>query len=324
MGSRLTGYVPRAAIGLILVVLAAEATAFADTLSEGVFHIEYAERDAAVARESLGILEETAAELDERLPLGEDPVRVVIAATSQEFRQYTVHFNDVRVSGVAESAHGLIVMKSPRLLPPDADYVGILRHEFIHILLHRNVAVDNMPRWLNEGTAMIVSKERRLTNSLHVARMYVQGRLLTYAQLNQAMSGSGRAGVLSDAYAQSLSMTRFLIERLGEDGFWDLLHALDTMTFREALETKASWTPQQFIEAWQRSLWAIALASALMSGFTLFQVMAILAVIGYLRKRRQARKLLRRWDDEERDFPRPHAWEDPDAAYVWEYDEDDA
>jgi len=102
-----------------------------------------------------------------------------------------------------------------------------------------------------------------------------------------------------DAYAQSLSMTRFLMKRLGEEDFWALVYALDTMTFGEALQRYAGLAPREFWEAWRRSLWRIALVSSIVSGLTLFQVMAILTVMAFFRKRRRGKRILREWEDED-------------------------
>ena len=295
---------------------------FAATLSDGPFHLEYDAQDADVAKHSIEILQTALRGFEARLTPGQEPIMVIIAATHQEFQEYTTQFGETRVTGLAYPEKGLIVIKPPRLLESDADFQGVLRHELVHVLLERNVDVSNMPRWLNEGIAMALSKERRWSSALHVGQMYAGGRLLTYPELTRVLSAGGREMEFGDAYAQSLSMTRFLTNALGKNGFWEFVYSLNRMPFSEALETQTSLTEDSLMGLWRKSLRKIAVSTTIASGMTVFQLMAVLCIVGYVRQRRRVRRILEQWALDESETAEDLGEEYSDAPYVWEYDDD--
>jgi hypothetical protein len=203
------------------------------------------------------------------------------------------------VAGVAQAEAGIIAVKSPRILPEGGDYIGTIRHELIHVLLARNVDPDNLPRWLNEGVTMTLSREYRWESRIQIAEMYLRGQIINYPDLDYALAAPGSEMQFGEAYAQSLSMTRFLMEQLGDDGFWSLLLSLRDQDFSHALKQYAGWSPRDFYFSWKKSLWKLALVSTVVSGLSLFQIMAVLVVVAYWRKRRHGQRIMKRWEQEE-------------------------
>src|SRR5690606_37333990 len=124
------------------------------------------------------------------------------------------------VGGMFIRDRDLIVLKAPRIQTAGADFAGILRHELIHLLVARNYNLANIPRWLNEGIAMLESDERRWDDHSVVAYTYLRGQLIPYDKLNLSVAAQGHEGDLGRAYAQSLSMTQYLMNRLGSERFW--------------------------------------------------------------------------------------------------------
>ncbi|MCL4217873.1 MAG: hypothetical protein KJ052_12820, partial [Candidatus Hydrogenedentes bacterium] len=143
------------------------------------------------------------------------------------------------------------------------------------------------------------AKEHRWSSSLRVGQLYMQGQILGYRDLRWAMESPRSEGQFSDAYAQSLAMTRYLMERMGDEAFWQMLHALDTQSFVDAMRTHAGITPAELSQEWQASLWKLALVFSLVSGFSIFQLMALLTIVAYIRKKRKARRVLRQWEAQE-------------------------
>ena len=318
------------AVVVSLLVWGASGAAFgADAtarMTAGVFEIEYAPADEPLARSSLETLEESLDQFSKRLPSGNSAIHVTICHTVADFTRLAGGYARAPVGGIAKSHMGVIVVKAPGLLPPGQDYRGMLRHELIHVLLARNTDAANVPRWFDEGLAMVVSKELRWESGMRIARMYAQGRLIPYWDLDMAFAPLGDEGKFDAAYAQALSMTRYLADQLGEDRFWELVHALRTTPFEDALATYAGLTPRGLYDAWARSLWKVALLVSIVSGFSAFQLMAILVVVAYLRKRRRGRQILRQWEEEDREPPLftwesvdegPFPWEDEDAEQRW-------
>lgn len=269
--------------------------------------VQFPEGKQAVGQQTLAVLAEALAELSERLPAGEEPIRVVICGTAQEFRRHAGGFARPHVNGIASPNEGMIWVKAPYLLENPGDYPGVLRHELVHVLLARNTDTGRLPRWLNEGLAMMLAKEHRWNSAFRVGLMCIQGRLIPLRDLDLRLEEPGVELKFGDAYSQSLLLTRFLLEQLDEDKLWDVVYSVQTMSFGDALRLHAGMSPPELYEAWVRSLWKFALIASLLSGFGLFQLMALLTIVGYLRMRRRAQRILRQWEAEEEE------WEDEPA-----------
>ena len=270
-----------------------------ECIASGLLDVAYRPADEEVARDCLAVLEKGLGEFSSRLPAGDAPIHVIICRTLEEFNQMAGAYAGVQVGGIAESRRGAIIVKAPHLLPPDQDYRGMLRHELLHVLIARNTNLANVPRWFNEGIAMVMSRELRWANTMRVAHMYVRRRVIPYAELDFAFAPLGNEMVFGDAYAEAYSMTLHLIDEVSEERFWRIVLALNEMSFDEALRKHAGLTPGALYEGWRSSLWKIALIASLVSGFTLFDVMAILLILAYVRKRRRGRTMLCAWDEEE-------------------------
>ncbi len=271
--------------------------AAADVLDSPPFQIQYTSDDRALAERSEAVLQDALDGLREKLPPGDDVIVVVICSTIAEFAGYAGSFAPGRVTGVAHSARGLIAVKAPYLAVQGAsEYEPTLRHELVHVLLARNDLTVNMPRWLNEGLAMTMGREHGWSSSFRVAQMYLEGQILTPRQLHVAFASSGAELEFGDAYAQSLSLTRYVRKRLGDDAFWALVTSLDERTFSDGLREHDIDGIQALWAEWQRSLWLLAIIFSLLSGFSLFQGAALLTIWSYIRRRRKGEQKMREWD----------------------------
>lgn len=310
----------------LAILIAAMGHAAAAQLSHGAFRISYQENDAETAQAALRVLEAAAAEFHPLLPLGNAPVQVVVAHTYDEFLRYAKRFSQVTVSGVARAEQGLIVVKAPALRPSGDDFAGTLRHELVHVLLYRNSNTDELPHWLNEGICMSLANEYYWAAPLQMAKMFLSSRLIEYRDLDYAFLAPGNEMEFGDAYAQALSMTRFLRDHLGEDRFWAVVRGVREMSFPDALRRFGGSSPQEFWQAYRRSLWLVALLGTMASG-SFFTPAAFLLIAAYLRKRHQGRRILKRWAREEaaedaRD--RFFVWEDVvDGPYDWELENEE-
>ena len=314
------------ACAVLMALFPAGAPGQAGTLSRGAVRVMFSDGDEVDARRALDTVAQAVEDLSPRLPAGDEPIIVMLCGTHGDFARYAGTFGRTNVAGVAMADEGFIAVKTPRLIEGRSGFEGTLNHELVHVLLARNTNVDVLPRWMNEGIAMTLSREHRFDAAIHTGRMYFQGRLIPYARLDAAFTAPGVEMEFGDAYAQGLSMTRYLRERVGEDAFWAIVHDMDTLTFPEALRRHGNMSVDDFYESWQHSLWKVALVFAIVSGFSLFQVMAVLTVFAYLRKRRRGRRLMRRWqrEDEEDDaapFLTVRDLEDQEGPYPWEEEE---
>ncbi|HEX73207.1 MAG TPA: hypothetical protein ENN65_07825, partial [Candidatus Hydrogenedentes bacterium] len=225
-----------------------------DMTTRGLFSIEYERGQEAVAQRTLEILEEAVEEFDPLLPVGDIPIYVKVIDAPADFTRHAAHFASLNVSGIARPGQALIVVKSPRLRAPGSDYPGTLRHELVHLLLYRNVNPAYLPQWLNEGIAMSLANEYRWQAPFLVARMFVQNRIIPYHKVDNAFFTPTGQEQFGDAYAQALSMTRHLRNRLGEEQFWRMVRAMKEKPFPTALREEGGVTIQQFWNEYERSL----------------------------------------------------------------------
>lgn len=129
----------------------------------------------------------------------------------------------------------------------------ILYHEYAHVLI-RALARDHLPLWLNEGLAQWAAGE----TSAHLDQRLAKGeKLLPFARLEKSFAGLSEAEA-SLAYAQSLSLTNFLVERFGETAIIEVLHRLGNgASFQVATaEILTTWDGNLtgLVQAWQESL----------------------------------------------------------------------
>lgn len=320
------------ALGVALLCACALQRVTADTpdvngyerLHDGPLEIYYRADSQREAQEVRDVLSAAIDDFALKLPLGDEPVRVVIAQTVADFTSFVPTMPHPDVEGVALSREGWIIVKSRALHQPTSSFPGTLRHELVHVLLARNSAPGYVPRWFNEGLAMMLAGELHWSAPLRLTRMQASGNIIKYAHLDFAFA-SGDARLVHNAYAQALSMTQFLRDEIGDDNFWKLIQDLDEHPFDDLVQTYASMTPRELWQAWRDSLWAVALVVSLMSGFTAFQLMAVLVIVAYWRKRRQARVKLAQWEVEEAEDDVFTVWdlENQDPPYPWEEDDDD-
>jgi hypothetical protein len=313
---------PRIAAALALAISLCFTSA-AETISDGSIHVQFNAEDSVYAARALETLTSATAEFASQLPAGDAPITAIICRTPAEFRQLAGPHGRIDIAGFARPYEGLIVVHSPVSRIEPYDYHGVLRHELIHVLLARNTQEGYMPRWLNEGLSMRLSGEYRWRSVYHVGRMYADGRLMRYDDLSLVFTTMGEEGQFGDAYAQSLSMTKFLQEHLKDEEFWGLIHDMRSIPFGEALIKHTRWTPNEFWDAWRASMWRSALLFSTVSGVTLFQIGALLLVAAWWRKKRKAKRLLAQWDEDENEPLAPWEVFDQEEQYPWEEDEED-
>lgn len=129
----------------------------------------------------------------------------------------------------------------------------ILYHEYAHVLI-RALARNHVPFWLNEGLAQWAAGE----TTAHLEQRLAQGeKLLPFDRLEKSFADlSGTEASL--AYAQSLSLTNFLVERFGEAQIIAVLQRLGNgMNFQvAAAEILAPWDGSfnGLVQAWQETL----------------------------------------------------------------------
>ncbi len=232
------------------------------------------------------------------------PVRVMILTSAKDVDQLTFRLPSTPEWSVGYAVAGrrIIVLKTAFLRGTvHADVLSTFRHELVHILV-RDAAgpyAALVPRWFNEGLAMIHTRAWGLRDVVGISKHLITRKPLPLGELTRGFpEGRSSAGV---AYAQSYLFMTHLRKEYGRDAPGSILRRVGSGTaFNEAFH-QVTGEPLYRVEAeWRRGLtWRYRYIPMVTSGGTLWLLVTLLFVLGYLRKRRRNRLRMEEWKEEE-------------------------
>lgn len=122
----------------------------------------------------------------------------------------------------------LIVIDLSRMNTESFTLAATLEHELCHLLLHRHIHTENLPRWLDEGVcqwvsgglAEIVTGSRK--SSLGLAAL--SGGFIPLASISRNFPEDERSMAL--AYEESKSVIEYIVSRFGKKGLLGILDAM--------------------------------------------------------------------------------------------------
>lgn len=228
------------------------------------------------------------------------PFEVNVAATREDFfKAQPSKGLDTWVAGTAYPADGLIILS----LAPDQYFSlpEIFRHEISHVALFRAAGDRFVPRWLDEGLAILMAGETVAGRLEAAAGAALSGRLIPLAQLERGFPAEDAPARL--AYAESVLFLRFLQREHAFDArIGDLLARVRAGSpFHIAFETTfGSPVPPleaTFVEGLEKSSGWLTLMS---TSDTVWALGAVIIVFAWWRIRRRKRLRLRRMAIEDR------------------------
>jgi tetratricopeptide (TPR) repeat protein len=205
------------------------------------------EADQATWVTVLEILEEAYREIGQKF--GHFPSRTIVVVLHAKASFQSATGSPIWADGLFDPTLGRIQVPTQNALADRAWLTRVLRHEFVHALLHDQLgpAGSAIPTWLNEGLAMELSGDH-------------------WSDLDQAMKGKftpiplpaleGPWGGLSSdaatvAYLEASSAVHFLIDRFGMHRVQELLTQLKAkQTLSAAMESQLSLSYEQFQSKW--------------------------------------------------------------------------
>jgi Peptidase MA superfamily len=225
--------------------------------------------------------------------------RVIVVSTQKEFQR--VQPRGARIPswaiGVAYPAKKLIVL----LKKPRCDIVKVFRHELTHVLLGRAFSGEaNVPRWLDEGLAMIQADEWNPSRLSTITSAVLTDSLLSMDSIAESFPRDPKDAEL--AYCQSFYFISFLKGKFGEDAFKGFLkeysrHGNFSRAVRKTYFVSWDTIENQWLDYLTlRFSWIPIITS---TGFIWF-VASIIFILGYIRKKRKARIKMKQWETEEK------------------------
>ncbi len=290
--------------------------------------IHFLETEKTEAERAQSIIESAWTEFSQYFPIeNESPVQVWLVRTTEDFSKMSSGRSSFLYGGIARPGSGIIVVKAPRLRKWGEDFAGTLRHELVHVFLHRAGLDERIPLWFNEGLAMFLANEYYWSTGLRMSHIVITNRLIDYRNLDRDLMLTTSPDTTSSAYVQSLSMVQYLYKKLGDKKFWEMVRECKDKRFVQSLKEIGGLSLDEFWYGYRRSLWIITLMGALATG-SIFMPIAILAIFVFLWIWRKNQQKMKKWEEEEaedellgiRTIPWEHLTQEP---YDWELKDDE-
>lgn len=253
---------------LLLILLSFAFPSFADTISDKNITIFY-EKPATklaktVLKASSEALEKTQKKLD--LPFN-DELTIRICSDAVCFEKYYSN-PESAVQGVAFSESNLIAIKAENIMRDSKQDINkLLEHEICHIVLGQNIAHysgEKFPRWFNEGISQWYSEGVSELFSDNYQNL-MQSAFLTNTTLPFSTIIDyfpTERSQMSLAYAQSVSIVNFIVDKYGEKKLLKLLkNMIDNKNFYVAFNKTYKVDFDKIEVAWknqnQKSLYTL-------------------------------------------------------------------
>lgn len=164
-----------------------------------------------------------------------------------------------------------------------------LKHELCHLELHRHIAKDKLPRWLDEGTcqwvtgglAEIISEGGRSV----LRDAVLSNRLVSIEGLTRSFPSDGRDLLL--AYEESRSIVDYVKEKFGVSGVRGILERMSRgEDLEDAVRNVLSISLDELEKRWRssvsgRNLWPSYIRDNLYEALFLFA--ALITICGFFR-----------------------------------------
>lgn len=207
-------------------------------------------------------------------------------------------------AGVAYPSSNVIILKSPRAIRGGhMDLNKVFKHELTHIAVGRAFrGSERVPRWLDEGLAMYESREWDLSRISTIARAVLTDSLIPLSEITTGFPEEAARAEL--AYAQSFYLVAFLVNKYGRESFHRFIRKYSAgKSLEDVLLSVYGLRWNMFEERWRdylklRFSWFPIITSTT----TLWFLISVVFIIGYVRKRRAGRRLLEEWEREEGDL----------------------
>jgi hypothetical protein len=203
-------------------------------------------------------------------------------------------------SGVAYPELGLVLLTlTPRYQNETFDLTQVFRHELAHVALEDAVGPHPIPRWFNEGFAVMASGETSFERMFTLSNATLWDKLLPLREVERSFPNDETK--VSVAYAEAADVVRFLVRREDRHRFRALVRELRTgrsldHAAREAYGVDLVSLEHEWREdvAKRYTFWPI-----LCSGTLVWVGVLGLFVWGWRKKRRRSKATLARWARDE-------------------------
>lgn len=239
-----------------------------EQINKNNIYIQFENKNEKLANHILDISKNASESVSTKTGIKYDlPLYIKISPSKSAFDS-ELGIQNLDIQGVAISEQSLVILNSENIFKSsNNDIFKLLEHEFTHIFLGNYIAHSsdlNFPRWLNEGIAQYVSSGTSelysfsYQNSLQSA--FISNRVLPFSLLINSFPSTRDNFTL--AYAQSISMTQYLVDKYGEDKLRDLIKNIKSKNnfysaFSQTYSTEFSYIEREWLSEKRQSNYTI-------------------------------------------------------------------
>ena len=224
------------------------------------------------------------------------PIDVLLIAENSDLARGTPTW----ISGFADAARNLVVLfpGRTRFYPSDS-LETLLHHEVAHVLFSRAAQYHPVPRWFNEGLAMVAERPFGLRDRSRLAWTLVRHGGISLPELERLFDEGRTAN--QRAYAVASALVRDLLQTHGESSAGRVLSLVGQgHPFDEAFETATGESLMTAVgRFWNRQQrWGRWIPFLTGSAF-LWMVITLLALFAIRTHRLRRAEQRRLWEEEE-------------------------
>jgi len=198
----------------------------------------------------LDILEDAYRDIGQKFSYFPGKPITVVLHTKEAFQGATG--SPAWADGLYDPILGRIQIPTQGALTDQAWLARVLRHEFVHALLHQRVEGGRIPQWLNEGLAMQLAGGESWPDLDRVIRGEVT--LIPLDRLEGGWTGFP-SNVATVAYLEGNSATAYLIERYGMGKVQDIIQSLASrQPIATAIHDRLFISYEEFQQRWSENI----------------------------------------------------------------------
>ena len=199
------------------------------------------------------------------------------------------------VIAFAVPARNLIVLDTSRVYTKPFTLESTLKHELCHLVLHKNIDDERLPRWLDEGVCqwasggiaelMMEDGEKTLT------RATISGKVISLENLD-TFPRDGKSLIL--AYEESKSIVEYIANEYGDKGILQVLEYLkEGNSVNDSIRKSLSISSSELETKWlahlkRKHTWLSYLSYNIYT--IIFFLAAIITVYGFIRLLKKKRE----------------------------------
>jgi hypothetical protein len=224
------------------------------------------------------------------------PIRVLLAPEESQLARSVPPW----VAGFADPGAGVVVLMPARAPSfPDSSLEDLLRHEVAHVLIGRAAGGRPLPRWFQEGLAMIAGQTWGLDERSRLTLALLADHRISLAELDRRFAGDERT--VQRAYTVAGAFVRDLVQSHGPRVTGEILSGVaEGLPFEEAFRRAAGASLAEAEGSfWDRQTFWYRWVPLLTSSVFLWILITLLALWAIRHRRARDAAQRRLWDEEE-------------------------